>query len=37
MILCICVTAGFKNQSQIGNAYGKFIEENDLCVAEQVA
>lgn len=30
MILCICVTAGFKNQSQIGNAYGKFIEENDF-------
>ena len=30
MILCICVTAGFKNQSQIGNAYGKFIEENDI-------
>ena len=28
MILCICVTAGFKNQSQIGNAYGKFIEDN---------
>ena len=25
MILCIAVTAGFKNQSQIGNAYGKFI------------
>ncbi|CAI0392604.1 unnamed protein product [Linum tenue] len=23
MILCICVTAGFKNQSQIGNAYGQ--------------
>ena len=23
MILCIAVTAGFKNQSQIGNAYGK--------------
>lgn len=25
MILCIAVTAGFKNQSQIGNAYGKFV------------
>lgn len=25
MILCIAVTAGFKNQNQIGNAYGKFI------------
>ncbi|KAI5446197.1 Potassium transporter 10, variant 2 [Lathyrus oleraceus] len=25
MILCIAVTAGFKNQSQIGNAYGKSI------------
>lgn len=24
MIACIAVTAGFKNQSQIGNAYGKF-------------
>jgi KUP system potassium uptake protein len=23
LILCIAVTAGFKNQSQIGNAYGK--------------
>lgn len=23
MVLCIAVTAGFKNQSQIGNAYGK--------------
>lgn len=23
MILCIAVTAGFKNQSQIGNAYGE--------------
>lgn len=25
MILCIAVSAGFKNQSQIGNAYGKLI------------
>lgn len=25
MILCIAVTAGFKNKSQIGNAYGKFL------------
>lgn len=25
MILCIGVTAGFKNQSQIGNAYGEYI------------
>lgn len=25
MILCISVTAGFKNQNQIGNAYGKFF------------
>lgn len=24
LILCIAVTAGFRNQSQIGNAYGKF-------------
>lgn len=24
MVLCIGVTAGFRNQSQIGNAYGKF-------------
>lgn len=23
MVLCIIVTVGFKNQSQIGNAYGK--------------
>lgn len=23
LVLCIAVTAGFKNQSQIGNAYGK--------------
>jgi len=26
MILCIAVTAGFKNQSQIGNAYGKLMD-----------
>lgn len=25
MILCIAVTAGFRNQSQIGNAYGEFV------------
>lgn len=25
MILCIAVTAGFKNQSQIGNAYGEMV------------
>lgn len=25
MVLCIAVTAGFKNQNQIGNASGKFI------------
>jgi KUP system potassium uptake protein len=25
MVLCIAVTAGFKNQSQIGNAYGKYF------------
>ncbi|KAJ9168497.1 hypothetical protein P3X46_020012 [Hevea brasiliensis] len=25
MILCICVTAGFNNQSQIGNAYGTAV------------
>lgn len=25
MLLCIAVTAGFKNQSQIGNAYGKLF------------
>ncbi|KAE9610610.1 putative potassium transporter [Lupinus albus] len=25
MILCIAVTAGFENQNQIGNAYGKFF------------
>ncbi|RVX02568.1 putative potassium transporter 12 [Vitis vinifera] len=25
MVLCIAVTAGFKNQSQIGNAYGEFM------------
>jgi len=24
MVLCIAVTAGFENQNQIGNAYGKF-------------
>lgn len=36
MILCICVTAGFQNQSQIGNAYGKFIKECDFCVGGQV-
>lgn len=26
MVLCIAVTAGFENQSQIGNAYGKFSD-----------
>lgn len=26
MIACIAVTVGFKNQSQIGNAYGKFAQ-----------
>jgi KUP system potassium uptake protein len=25
MVLCIAVTTGFKNQNQIGNAYGKFF------------
>jgi hypothetical protein len=25
MILCVSVTAGFKNQSQIGNASGMFM------------
>ncbi|KAJ6393899.1 hypothetical protein OIU77_023188 [Salix suchowensis] len=25
MVLCICVTAGFQNQSQIGNAYGTAV------------
>ena len=30
MILCIAVTAGFKNQSQIGNAYGKLFLLNSL-------
>lgn len=25
MILCIAVTAGFRNQSQIGNAYGEYV------------
>lgn len=25
MVLCVAVTAGFKNQSQIGNASGEFI------------
>lgn len=25
MVLCIAVTAGFRNQSQIGNAYGMFF------------
>jgi KUP system potassium uptake protein len=25
MVLCIAVTAGFKNQSQIANAYGKLF------------
>ncbi|KAG8635697.1 potassium transporter 11 [Manihot esculenta] len=25
MVLCICVTAGFNNQSQIGNAYGTAV------------
>lgn len=25
LVLCIAVTAGFENQSQIGNAYGKPI------------
>lgn len=24
MVLCIAVTAGFRNKSQIGNAYGEF-------------
>ena len=28
LVLCIAVTAGFKNQSQIGNAYGKFSSGN---------
>lgn len=30
MVLCICVTAGFNNQSQIGNAYGKYLLLNDI-------
>lgn len=25
MLLCIAVTAGFRNQSQIGNAYGELL------------
>lgn len=25
MVLCIAVTAGFKNQNQIANAYGKLV------------
>ncbi|KAF8412682.1 hypothetical protein HHK36_000650 [Tetracentron sinense] len=31
MILCIAVTAGFRNQSQIGNAYGEFVSSCILC------
>lgn len=31
MILCILVTAGFQNQSQIGNAYGKVFFLLFLC------
>ncbi|KMT08253.1 hypothetical protein BVRB_6g141810 [Beta vulgaris subsp. vulgaris] len=26
MILCIVVTAGFRNQNQIGNAYGSYCK-----------
>lgn len=29
MVLCIAVTAGFQNQSQIGNAYGEFLQNAD--------
>lgn len=25
LVLCVAVTAGFENQSQIGNAYGKLV------------
>ena len=32
MILCIAVTAGFENQSQIGNAYGNVSKCHYLCV-----
>lgn len=28
MVLCIAVTAGFRKQSQIGNAYGKYVNIN---------
>ncbi|PKU76448.1 putative potassium transporter 11 [Dendrobium catenatum] len=31
MILCIAVTAGFKNQSQIGNAYVESLNRNCCC------
>ena len=34
MILCIAVTAGFKNQSQIGNAYGKLFLLNSLASSD---
>ena len=38
MILCIAVTAGFKNQSRIGNAYGKlvYISAENLRLAQFV-
>lgn len=29
MVLCIAVTAGFQNQTQIGNAYGEFLQNDD--------
>jgi len=32
LVLCIAVTAGFRNQSQIGNAYGEF---SPPCVLRQ--
>lgn len=30
MILCILVTTGFQNQSQIGNAYGKLASHSSF-------
>jgi KUP system potassium uptake protein len=38
LVLCIAVTAGFKNQSQIGNAYGKvyILEKKVLLILEKL-
>lgn len=37
LIFCIAVTAGFKNQSQIANAYGKIFPCLSLCTDFTIA